>query len=209
MAANTSITQTSGAISFSEIKAAFTNTSTSNSISDYRNKTQYTPGTGNTGTTPSGEISFSDFYNTVDLQTPALQEQQLNLVSNSFQLGGCAGGGVQGVNYRVNSSGVESIFAGGFYADYGTFGNQSFSNTFGGTTSSSGVQTKVGSGVTLGSNGRDTITLTLVGTLNGSDYSVQIFYQCKGGTYPSTPGGKPQVSISNVNPSITWSDLTS
>ena len=118
MAANTSITQTSGAISFSEIKAAYTNTSTDNSISSYRNVNKFEPGQTTSGSnTPSGTISFSDFYNSVDSQEVVLNDGQTNIISSQYPRGGCAGAGVQGVNVRVSSGNI-SVFAGGWMADY-------------------------------------------------------------------------------------------
>ena len=136
------------------------------------------------------------------------------------KIGGCAGGGVQGLNVRI-ISGAIYVYAGGFMADYGFFGSTSFSTTFGGLslakTSLDSILnatggTVTGSGVTLGSNGRDTITCTAVATMTNNVLTISVFYQCKGGTYPDTPGGKPQVQISSNNTenlyTFTWSNPT-
>jgi len=201
MAANTSITQTSGAISFSEIKAAFTNTSTSNSISDYRNQGRFQPGQTTSGSnTPSGTISFSDFYNSVDSQEVVLNDGQTNIIESQFPRGGCAGAGVQGVNVSVSSGNI-SVFAGGWMADYAFVGNTSFTNTYGGTSHTSygpsgnntwvaGVAhtTTTSNTVTFGSNGRDTSTVVMHLIWNGNALSGEVIFNCKGKIYPAALG---------------------
>ena len=208
MAANTSITQTSGAISFSEIKAAYTNTSTDNSISSYRNVNKFEPGQTTSGSnTPSGTISFSDFYNSVDSQEVVLNDGQTNIISSQYPRGGCAGAGVQGVNVRVSSGNI-SVFAGGWMADYNFFGNTSFNTTYGGTSHTSygpsgnkiwvaGVShsTTTSNNVVFGSHGRDTPTVVMHLIWNGDTLKGQVIFNCKGQTYPV--GGFPFVTLYN------------
>jgi|TARA_R110002072_G_scaffold68709_1_gene166953 hypothetical protein len=208
MAANTSITQTSGAISFSEIKAAYTNTSTDNSISSYRNANKFEPGQTTSGSnTPSGTISFSDFYNSVDSQEVVLNDGQTDIISSQYPRGGCAGAGVQGVNVRVSSGNI-SVFAGGWMADYNFFGNTSFNTTYGGTTHTSygpsgnkiwvageSHSTTSGSTVIFGGFRRDTSTVHLDLNWNGDTLTGNLIFNCKGGTYPAS--GFTYVSLYN------------
>ena len=214
--AASSPTPSSGTITMTQIKNAHLNSPNASDLDSYRGVNYYVPGTGTIAQYPSGEISFDDFYNKIDLQNPSLPDQVSNRITNQYPIGGCAGGGVRGVSVRIVSGGV-SIFAGGFYSDYAAFGSNSFSTTYGGQSISasalSGILSSPGSvtgnGVTLGSHGRDTITLTALATFSSNVLTIQTFYQCKGGTYPNTPGGKPQVLLDTyTGSSITWSNPT-
>lgn len=218
--AASSPTPSSGTITMTQIKDAHLNSPNAGDLDSYRGVDYYVPGTGTIAQYPSGQISFDDFYNKIDLQIPSVGDQQHNLISSQYQIGGCAGGGVQGLNVRI-ISGAIYVYAGGFMADYGFFGSTSFSTTYGGLSiaktsldsilnSTGGTVT--GSGVTLGSNGRDTITCTAVATMTNNVLTIQVFYQCKGGTYPNTPGGKSQVQLTSHNTenlyTFTWSNPT-
>ena len=48
--------------------------------------------------------------------------------------------------------------------------------------------------------------------LKSNVLTIQVFYQCKGGTYPNTPGGKSQVQLTSHNTenlyTFTWSNPT-
>jgi len=220
--AASSPTPSSGTISMLQIKNAHLNTPNASDLNSYRGVSYYVPGTGNVASYPSASssISFDDFYNKIDLQKPSVGDQQINLIQSQYQIGGCAGGGVQGVNVRF-ISGVLYVYAGGFMADYAFIGSSDFDTTYGGvsitkssldTILNAGSGTVTGSGVTLGSFNRDTITLTALASLSNNELNVQIFYQCKGGTYPNTPGGKSQVQIATINSgsnlTLTWSNPT-
>jgi len=222
MAANTSITQISGAISFSEIKAAFTNTSTSNSIGDYRNQGRFEPGQTTSGSnTPSGTISFSDFYNSVDGQEVVLNDGQTNIIESQYPRGGCAGAGVQGVNVRVSSGNI-SIFAGGWMADYLFVGSTAFNTTYGGTTHTTygpnngkkwfageSHTSSNGTTVTFGANGRDTSTVHMELIWNGDTLKGQVIFNCKGGTYPTSSVPAYSTLYNDTIGTVTVRDRTS
>lgn len=202
-------TPASGTISIANIKAAFLNTVNSNDLNAYRGATYYVPGTGTTGTFPAGQISLSDFYNKIDLQVPILQTQQIDIAATIFPSGGCAGGGYKGMNYRV-SAGVAYLYCGGYYADYGSYGSTAFNTSYGGQmfAANIGVSTSTNSRLLIGAGGRDTMVVAGVQTWNGTALSLQIYGNCKGGTYPTPVGGFGWGLLATITPAISWVNPT-
>ena len=196
-------TPASGAISIANIKAAFLNTVNSNDLNAYRGATYYIPGTGTTGTFPTGQISISDFYNKIDIQVPVLQSQQNNILYDLYPFANCAGGGYKGMSYRV-IGGVAYIYCGGYYADYNSYGTNAYDTSYGGQlfASNIGVSSSSNTRLFIGAGGRDTMVVAGLQTWNGATLSLQIYGNCKGGTYPG--GGYPWPLIATINPAISW-----
>ena len=225
--ANTKV-PSSGPISITALKAAYANRIYTNSMNaggngnnmnSYRGQGYVTASSVpfNSTTAPtrqyhgSGSISFSQMRNTVDwLQATPVANQQINMISDQYQIGGCAGSGVKGMNFRVDGNRDVAIYCGGAYADYSSVGSTSYDTSYGGTVtqwlgtgwnySGAGQKTYVLSGMS-GSNklstaypaksiyaySRDHVVLTVILSWNSdSGMNLKIIYNCKGGNYPDS-----------------------
>jgi hypothetical protein len=245
--ANTKV-PSSGPISITALKAAYANRIYTNSMNaggngnnmnSYRGQGYVTASSVpfNSTTAPtrqyhgSGSISFSQMRNTVDwLQATPVANQQINMISDQYPIGGCAGAGVKGMNFRTDGSKNVAIYCGGAYADYSSVGSTNYDTSYGGTvtawtgdsTSDYGPSPVGGTGKTFtlsglsGSNhdatsnpgksiyaySRDNVVLT-VRMLWNSDtgLGVQIIYNCKGGTWPNG-NGYSLVTLWNSNTTL-------
>ena len=233
-AANTKV-PSSGPISITALKAAYANRiarnnmnagGNGNNMNSYRGQPYLSVSSVpfNSTTAPtrqypsnSGSISFSQMRNRIDwLQATPVASQQVNMISDQYQIGGCAGAGVKGMNFRVDSSKNVAIYCGGAYADYSSVGTTNYDTSYGGTVTSwtgdsqndyaanSGSDSKTftlsgisGSNHDVTSNpgksiyaySRDNVVLTMRLLWNSdTGLNLQIIYNCKGGTWPNGNG---------------------
>ena len=225
--ANTKV-PSSGPISITALKAAYANRIYTNSMNaggngnnmnSYRGQGYVTASSVpfNSTTAPtrqyhgSGSISFSQMRNTVDwLQATPVANQQINMISDQYQIGGCAGSGVKGMNFRVDGNRDVAIYCGGAYADYSSVGSTNYDTSYGGTVtqwlgtgwnySGVGQKTFILSGMSGGNKlstaypaksiyayNRDHVVLTVILSWNSdSGMNLKIIYNCKGGNYPDS-----------------------
>ncbi len=249
-AANTKV-PSSGPISITALKAAYANRiarnnmnagGNGNNMNSYRGQPYLSVSSVpfNSTTAPtrqypsssSGPISFSQMRNRIDwLQATPVANQQINMISDQYQIGGCAGSGVKGMNFRVDGNKDVAIYCGGAYADYSSVGSTNYDTSYGGTVTqwlfSSSSDYSYQKTFTLsalsGSNktataypaqsiyayNRDHVKLTVILNWNSSNgMTLQIIYNCKGGNYPDT-NSFPYVTLWNAQSlNMTFSETT-
>ena len=196
-------TPSSGAISMNDVRAAFPAIN-SGSMNDYRGTIWYQPNSGTSGTFSSGAITMSDFYNkTGTIQVPIIPYQNILVYQWGYHLGGCYGTGINNLYVQIGSYYGITATATGWAADYtvvspGYIGNWSPSGwTAGGsvvttntlatvsqfinTANGFPISSYTGSGVNTYSAGRDTNALRVVTSWDGTNFTLTIQYDCKGG----------------------------
>jgi hypothetical protein len=196
-------TPSSGQISMNDVRTAFPAIN-SGSMNAYRGQTYYIPNTGNTGTFPSGQISLTNFYNTTGTQQiPIIPYQNILVTQWAYHMGGCYGTGVNNLYVQIGSYYGITATATGWAADYtvaspGYEGNWSPSGwTPGGSvitnstlaTVSQFINTSTGfpysnytgAGQNTYADGRDTNAIRVVTAWDGTNFTLTIQYDCKGG----------------------------
>lgn len=214
-------TPSSGTISMDDVRNAFPSIG-SGSMNSYRGQTYYVPGTGTVGNFPAGQVSLSDFYNkTGTQQIPIIPYQNILVNQWQFGMGGCSCG-VNDLYVQIGSYHGITATATGWSADWGNSGGGKIGNwsqsgyTPGGSvvtnnrlaTAGQIINTSTGfpysnytgAGANTYSSGRDTNAIRAVTAWNGTNFTLTIQYDCKGGGT-----GWGTVFYSQVLP-VTWTN---